>query len=116
VAANAPSAPDAKDGDTQPATTGTSADPPKAVMSVASVQAGLRHCFLQAHPASSADGAKLTATSTFTLKIRADGSIEGAQFNPPLPSIQGCAAFVWAGKFAPGAAGYTVAIPVQLSQ
>lgn len=91
-------------------------EPPKSVMSAASVQAGLHRCFVQAHPATNVDGPKLTATSTFTLKIKADGTLEGAQFNPPLPSIQGCAAFVWSGKFAPAASGYTLAIPVSLSQ
>lgn len=113
VAANAK---DANDGDAEPAAPSTAAEPARSLLDVGSVQAGLRRCFAQAHPASSIDGPKLTATSTFTLKIRADGSIQGAQFNPPLPSIQGCAAFVWAGKFAPAAADHTIAIPVSLTQ
>ncbi len=112
VAANAK---DAKDGDAEP-TAPTAVEPARALMDVGSIQAGLRRCFAQAHPAAGVDGPKLTASSTFTLKIRADGSIAGAQFNPPLPSIQGCAAFVWAGKFAPSAADRTVAIPVSLTQ
>jgi len=97
-----------------PATTGAVEAPAKPLLTAGAVQAGLRRCFAQAHPTSA--GAKLTAASTFTLVINADGSIAGAQFNPPLPSIQGCAAFVYGGKFAPAAAQYTVAIPVQLSQ
>ena len=94
----------------------TTAAPPKPVMSAGGVQSGLRRCFLQAHPPMSIDGPKLTASSTFTLQIKADGSVKGAQFNPPLPSIQGCAAFVWGASFAPAAADYTLSIPVNLSQ
>ncbi len=94
----------------------TTAAPPKPVMSTGGVQSGLRRCFLQAHPPTSIDGPKLTASSTFTLQIKADGSVKGAQFNPPLPSIQGCAAFVWGASFAPAAADYTLSIPVNLSQ
>lgn len=116
VAANAPATPSAADAAANEPAPSVAAEPPKAVMNAASVQAGLRRCFLQAHPSSSGDGPKLTASSTFTLKIKADGSLEGAQFNPPLPSIQGCAAFVWSGKFAPAASGYTLSIPVSLSQ
>lgn len=89
---------------------------PKSLMNAASVQAGLKRCFVQAHPPTSVDGPKLTATSTFTLKVKADGTLEGAQFNPPLPSIQGCAGFVWSGRFASAPAGYTLSIPVNLSQ
>ena len=92
------------------------ATPPKPSMTSGGVQAGLRRCFSQAHPSSSVDGPKLTASSTFTLTIRADGTVKAAQFNPPLPSIQGCAAFVWGASFAPAAADYTLSIPVQLSQ
>ncbi|MFO0588074.1 MAG: FecR domain-containing protein [Polyangiaceae bacterium] len=114
VAANAPATEEPKDA--PPAVEPPATEPAKPMMSVASVQSGLRRCFTQAHPASSVDGPKLTASSTFTLKIRADGSLEGAQFNPPLPSIQGCAGFVWSGRFATAAAPYTLAIPVQLSQ
>ncbi|MEZ4294525.1 MAG: FecR family protein [Polyangiaceae bacterium] len=99
-----------------PAPAVTAPEPPKVTMNAGTVQAGLLRCFRQAHPAISADGPRLTASSTFTLKIRADGSVEGAQFSPPLPSIQGCAAFVWSGRFTPGASSYTLSIPVQLSQ
>jgi hypothetical protein len=84
----------------------------KPVLTVGAVQAGLKRCFLQAHPPS--EGAKLTATSTFTLVVDAEGAVKGAQFDPPLPSIQGCASFVFGNKFAPGTTKY--AIPVQLSQ
>jgi hypothetical protein len=91
-------------------------EPPKAVMNTAGVQAGLKRCFVQAHPNVGIGGATLTASSTFLLHIRADGSVESAQFNPPLPSIQGCAAFVYGGKFASASAGYTLSIPVSLSQ
>ncbi|MBK8256497.1 MAG: FecR domain-containing protein [Polyangiaceae bacterium] len=88
----------------------------KPTMSAASVAAGLSRCFQQAHPSAGVDGPKLTASSTLTLKIRADGSVEAAQFNPPLPSIQGCAAFVYSGRFATAASGYSLSIPVSLSQ
>ena len=114
VAVNAPATEEPKDA--PPAVEPPATEPAKPTMSVASVQAGLKRCFVQAHPASSVDGPKLTASSTFVLKVRADGSLEGAQFNPPLPSIQNCATFVWSGKFAPAAAAYTLSIPVQLSQ
>lgn len=115
VAANAP-ADTAKSADASEPVAVAAPEPPKQVMTATTVQSGLKRCFLQAHPPSEIDGPKLTATSTFTLKIRGNGTVEGAAFNPPLPSIQGCAAFVYAGKFAPGATSYTVSIPVQLSQ
>jgi len=85
-------------------------------MTAATVQAALQRCFQQAHPRSIFDGPKLTASSTFTLKIRADGSVESAQFSPPLPSIQGCAALVYGGRFQSGTSSYSLSIPVQLSQ
>lgn len=97
-------------------TPGAAAEPPKSTMTAASVQAALQRCFQKAHPSSSIDGPKLTASSTFTLKIRADGSVESAQFSPPLPSIQGCAALVYSGRFQSGTSSYTLSIPVQLSQ
>lgn len=92
------------------------AELPKATMTTASVQSALQRCFRQAHPSSSFDGPKLTASSVFTLEIRADGSVESAQFSPPLPSIQGCAALVYGGRFQAGTSSYSLAIPVQLSQ
>jgi hypothetical protein len=109
-----PSPPASKDG--AAAQPEPAAEPPKPTMTTASVQAALQRCFQQAHPRSSADGPKLTGASTFTLKIRADGSVESAQFSPPLPSIQGCAALVYGGRFQTGTSSYTLAIPVQLTQ
>lgn len=105
----------AANGGNEPAPSVT-AEPPKATMTTASVQSALQRCFRQAHPSSSFDGPKLTASSVFTLKIRADGSVESAQFSPPLPSIQGCAALVYGGRFQAGTSSYSLAIPVQLSQ
>lgn len=91
-------------------------EPSRPTMTAATVQAALQRCFQQAHPRSIFDGPKLTASSTFTLKIRADGSVESAQFSPPLPSIQGCAALVYGGRFQSGTSSYSLSIPVQLSQ
>lgn len=89
--------------------------PAKPILTTGEVQAGLKRCFLKAHPVVGVDVPKLTASSTFLLQIDADGTILSARFNPPLPSIQGCAAFVYSGKLAPGAPR-TVTIPVSLSQ
>lgn len=119
LAAGAKSAPanndaDKPSGDAGSATVVAVEAPAKPTLTSGAVLAGLKRCFAQAHPTS--DGAKLTASSTFTLSINPDGSIGGAQFSPPLPSIQGCAAFVYGGKFAPAGAKYVVTIPVSLSQ
>lgn len=118
--AKAPAASPARAPDPAPAPADPSAapaaEPPRVTMTSASVQAALQRCFSQAHPRSSADGPKLTASSTFTISIRADGSVESARFSPPLPSIQGCAGLVYGGRFQTGTSSYTLTIPVQLSQ
>jgi ferric-dicitrate binding protein FerR (iron transport regulator) len=111
-----PAAADTKDGAGKEPAPSAAAEPPKPTMTAATVHAALLRCFRQAHPSSSVDGPKLTASSTFTLKIRADGSVESAQFSPPLPSIQGCAALVYSGRFQTGTSSYSLSIPVQLSQ
>lgn len=96
-----------------PAVEPTTTAPSKPIWSTASVLAGLRRCFDQAHPASPT-AAMFSVSSTFHLVTDETGAIKSARFTPALPTIQGCATFVFGGRFPSGPATYD--IPVQFSR
>lgn len=70
-------------------------------MTAASVRAGLAGCF--ARTTGGSPSVQLSIRSTFTLKIRDDGSVQSARFDPPLkPEFQACAAELIGGRFERG--------------
>lgn len=75
--------------------------PERAWMTAASVRAGLAGCF--ARTTGGSPSVQLSIRSTFTLKIRDDGSVQSARFDPPLkPEFQACAAELIGGRFERG--------------
>lgn len=76
---------------------------PPRVLTRADVQAGLRHCFNDLY-GSRPSSVRVSVSSTLTLFVREDGSVETARFFPPLESaFQTCAfSAVSGGRFEQG--------------
>lgn len=84
-----------------------------ALVSREAIAAAVRACAAaRARP----DNVRVTVTSSLELKIRPDGDVETARFDPPLlPEIQTCAATeIYKARLAESAGG-SVAIPIEFS-
>lgn len=83
--------------------------------SEASIRASVQRCFgdVQAKKAPN-EGVSVSVSSTLRVVVRADGSVQGVTFNPPLgPDLQSCAVFLFRENLGPGER--TLAIPVAAS-
>lgn len=77
-------------------------------LTAAAVRASLVRCFEQVRDPG---GASLTTSvsSSFRMRLRGDGTIAAARFDPPLkPELQACAAGLLAGSFADGSVGEVI--------
>ena len=84
-------------------------------ISEASIRASVQRCFsdVQAKKAPN-EGVSVSVSSTLRVVVRADGSVQGVTFNPPLGSdLQGCAVFLFRENLGPGARA--LSIPVAAS-
>jgi hypothetical protein len=81
-----------------------------AFLTPASIKAGVERCFNQIY-SSRQTQVKLSIASTMRIQVRADGTVQSANFSPPLaPNFQICAGSAIAGRFKSGP--QTLTIPV----
>lgn len=95
-------------------TPATPAEPPAASgpISEASIKAGVQRCFadVQAKKAPN-DGVLVSVSSTLRVAVRADGSVQGVAFSPPLQGdLQSCAVFLFRQNLGPGARSLSIAV------
>ncbi|AUX45664.1 hypothetical protein SOCE26_071590 [Sorangium cellulosum] len=78
------------------------ASPLPPALTPASVQASLSSCFAR-ETAGGSSSVRRSVVSTLRVSVRADGSVAGLRFNPPLrPALQACAEGLYRGRFAGG--------------
>ena len=81
-------------------------------MGEASIRASLQRCFADVQAKKSTnEGVSVSVSSTLRVTVRADGSVQGLAFNPPLQSdLQSCAVFLFRENLGPGARTVSVAV------
>ncbi len=85
-----------------PAAEPAPAAPTAAFLTTAGIRAGLARCFAQTYAASSSS-VEVRVSSTFTIKVNEDGTIQSARLDPPLkPEFGACAGGLIAGRFESG--------------
>ena len=76
------------------------------------IQVDLKRCVVQGNPGK---GVAISIESTLTVDVRADGSVSGTRFDPPLaPAIQECTSKAVFARRIEGPRSFTVPVKFQL--